>query len=1149
MRGLALIAVLGAMVPVVVPDASADAATVTSHTRVVDISASGTISVQRGMTIKPSKPCPAADHPNDAAAPHRPPEVPDGLVGIGISEGKAVGLCRYEQAAVLAFSELTLPEGAVLTSARLELEIESLSEATELQLTSTFAEPPTDQGFRQDELPPAGSMPTVAGVTGAGPVELDATAAVDSLLSGTGNAFLLRGVSGRALVQGHDAADAPRLTLTYEEAVDPVDDSEPPTVKIVSPTAGATLFGDVVIEVEASDNLGIDEVGLTLGGQWVASATAPPYTFEVDTRTVLDGEQPLVAEVRDRGGNTARALLPVFVDNSGGPLSWLDVDLASGRIDIDTYLTEGMRLVLGVGGGSSRYEGELPAEVTIWTWTALELLPEASAATQAQVEEWITPVDLDAASADSSVAVMDTAEARVAVSATSPEVSALAAASVSVGEPGCGRRFIFFGTYGCTIDVGGVTVHWEPKDFETVAAGEVPARIDDAVTGFRDAQDVMSGSLEWKSIGHVDAYVGGGGFEGRAISLPNHVMLLSKTDSSIAATSAHELMHQYQYKYLDALDTYRPLDSTKDARLRRIGWLMEASAEWGAHQTMASRPWNYSGEDLSTYYRNIGVFLNDPNADLMMWTVSTNRQYGAFPVVEWVASKEGAEGVRLLWEELDRTGSVLDAFSGTMGGFETKLPDMWQDLYLLDLAGPGVSTSTTNLWRDELADTLDLEPYERVTGNRPLSRSVQLGQGDSTVVDVALDPGGAEFIEVNVSDSQAVTVLVDTTASEGSLGMRVLPLAEYDLDPATGPDLCTIVSGTTFIYDPDLCDGLSLVVANTSLLEAAVGRVSIQVGNRVDTTITNGLVRLGINREGQLNAAGFDASSGTGTTTVGLRYEPTNADALSPGCECEGWGIADIGLDIGGSANQSYGGATGLVLKRASFDARSGTSVVTTTDGAFTVTHEFLPAVQTANLYEVRVTVANTTSFFSLLHGGYYGTLAPTYRRVMDWDVEPTAFSEYVTIGARDGILPPEIVATTDDGFASADPRRTATDLGGRGLFTDLGPADHGALFDIALPELDPGESYTFSMYYGAAASSAAAESALRLVDADAWSLAEPDVVDGAQLGQPNTFMFGLRFPRPILAARVSPEVLDGAAESMRTASTEIARYDGEPRQ
>lgn len=70
------------------------------------------------------------------------------------------------------------------------------------------------------------------------------------------------------------------------------------------------------------------------------------------------------------------------------------------------------------------------------------------------------------------------------------------------------------------------------------------------------------------------------------------------------------------------------------------------------------------------------------------------------------------------------------------------------------------------------------------------------------------------------------------------------------------------------------------------------------------------------------------------------------------------------------------------------------------------------------------------------------------------------------------GSMPPEVVASTNDGFASADPRALASDLGRRGLCTDLGPADHGALFDIALPEIDPGESVSFTMFHGAPASS-----------------------------------------------------------------------------
>ena len=40
---------------------------------------------------------------------------------------------------------------------------------------------------------------------------------------------------------------------------------------------------------------------------------------------------------------------------------------------------------------------------------------------------------------------------------------------------------------------------------------------------------------------------------------------------------------------------------------------------------------------------------------------------------------------------------------------------------------------------------------------------------------------------------------------------------------------------------------------------------------------------------------------------VGLRYEPLNLDSTSPGCACEGWGIADAGSGLTGYANQSGG--------------------------------------------------------------------------------------------------------------------------------------------------------------------------------------------------------------------------------------------------
>lgn len=83
-----------------------------------------------------------------------------------------------------------------------------------------------------------------------------------------------------------------------------------------------------------------------------------------------------------------------------------------------------------------------------------------------------------------------------------------------------------------------------------------------------------------------------------------------------------------------------------------------------------------------------------------------------------------------------------------------------------------------------------------------------------------------------------------------------------------------------------------------------------------------------------------------------------------------------------------------------------------------------------------------------------------TYRRVMDWDVEPTAFSEYVTIQSTSFAIP---------------------------------------------------DSLTFR--YGAASDETTALEAASAVGAQLYSLAQPDVPDGQTTGEPNSFVWAYRSP------------------------------------
>lgn len=265
--------------------------------------------------------------------------------------------------------------------------------------------------------------------------------------------------------------------------------------------------------------------------------------------------------------------------------------------------------------------------------------------------------------------------------------------------------------------------------------------------------------------------------------------------------------------------------------------------------------------------------------------------------------------------------------------------------------------------------------------------------------------------------------------------------------------------------------------------------------------IDNGVIQLGINDSADLNVPTSTPSS-SGVLYAGLRYLPNVAEATAAGCLCEGWGVADLNRGLSGYSNQAQGGATNLVVQSFTKTASSATSVVIVNDadgvGLFRVTHAYSPSAATSNLYQVDVTIENISTAETKVR----------YRRNMDWDIEPTAFSEYVTIytGKADAVE-----ATTDNGFESSNPLVSPpSDLGYTGQFVDAGPADHGALFDFKFGKLASGASVSFRIFYGGAENETVALDALTAVGAEVYSLGQPSSSDPA-VGTPNTFIFAFK--------------------------------------
>jgi hypothetical protein len=152
--------------------------------------------------------------------------------------------------------------------------------------------------------------------------------------------------------------DNSSLTSTTDLA-DKVVDNTPPNVAIVgSPTEGAVVSGNVVIDASAADVTSpIASVQFYVGGALLNTATTPPYSFTWDSTTGTDGSAQIYVVVTDMAGNsTTSATRTVTVDNHSPSPTFADPgSILSGTVvlsatsDPDTAQVDFQRAVAGSG--------------------------------------------------------------------------------------------------------------------------------------------------------------------------------------------------------------------------------------------------------------------------------------------------------------------------------------------------------------------------------------------------------------------------------------------------------------------------------------------------------------------------------------------------------------------------------------------------------------------------------------------------------------------------------------------------------------------------------------------------------------------------------------------------------------------------------
>lgn len=318
-------------------------------------------------------------------------------------------------------------------------------------------------------------------------------------------------------------------------------------------------------------------------------------------------------------------------------------------------------------------------------------------------------------------------------------------------------------------------------------------------------------------------------------------------------------------------------------------------------------------------------------------------------------------------------------------------------------------------------------------------------------------------------------------------------------------------------------------------LALACGMALMSAGAQAAGIISNGTVALGVKDSGALNVRGTATIFGPsftspgvgtvrGTGVRGLFVNGTSGyEGTFPGCLCEGWGVAVASLGITGYDGNGLfnlsGGAATMGVNGAGHGIATTVRTIANAAGVpvLSVTHDFKPSAS-AYLYQVDVTIRNLTS-------GPLGAGATDlrYTRLMDFDTEPTPFSEFITL-QRGGAA--NLLTSSNDGFEPANPLFPTTPIGPCPLnasFVDCGPFDHGARFDFGFPALGVDDPATpedesvrmFTIYYGAAPTEALADAARLAVGAGVYAYGQCNKTRDARCdestGTPITYIFAFR--------------------------------------
>ncbi len=95
-------------------------------------------------------------------------------------------------------------------------------------------------------------------------------------------------------------------------------DAQAPVVSITQPVSGSTLASKTLVNISATDNVGITHVEFFVDGVLVKTLTKVPYSFNWNTSKVAVGSHTLTARAYDASGNEGASASVSVTKTSGG---------------------------------------------------------------------------------------------------------------------------------------------------------------------------------------------------------------------------------------------------------------------------------------------------------------------------------------------------------------------------------------------------------------------------------------------------------------------------------------------------------------------------------------------------------------------------------------------------------------------------------------------------------------------------------------------------------------------------------------------------------------------------------------------------------------------------------------------------------------